>query len=47
MEKKIKKAKIIGGSVMISLTGFIKPGCFYKIESEAPGKSVTLTMIEV
>lgn len=44
-DKTVKKAKKIGGSVVLPLTGFIRENCFYKVEQD--GKQVILTRIEV
>lgn len=30
-DKDVKRAKKIGGSVVLSLTGFIRENCFYKV----------------
>ncbi len=44
-DKTVKKAKKIGGSVVLSLTGFIRENCFYKIEKEE--SRVIITRIDV
>lgn len=43
--KAVKKAKKIGGSVMLPLTGFIQADCFYKVERS--DRQVVITRIDV
>ncbi len=43
--KKVREAHLIGGSVMLSLTGYAKNKKFYKIEGDE--KKITITPIEV
>ncbi len=43
--KTVKKAKKVGGSVVLCMTGFIKEDKFYKIECIA--RQVIITPLEV
>lgn len=44
-DKTVRAAHRIGGSVMLSLTGYVKNKKFYKIEGDE--KKVTITLIEI
>lgn len=44
-DKTVKKAKKIGGSVVVALTGYVRENKFYTVEED--GKQVILTPIEV
>ncbi len=43
--KTVKKAKKVGGSVVLSLTGFIQENRFYKVECQQ--KQVIVTPLDV
>lgn len=45
-KKKVKQARKIGGSLMMSLTGYVKEDRFYKIE-KLSDKEITISQIEV